>query len=60
VCESRNRRKLIGLVTDRDLASQVVAAGTLVKDVMSRDPFTCNPQDDLQKANDAMQSRQVR
>jgi predicted transcriptional regulator len=23
-------------------------------------PFTCNPQDDLQKALDAMQSRQVR
>lgn len=65
VCESRNSRKLIGIVTDRDLALHVVAeardaAGTLVKDVMSGDPFTCNPQDDLQKALDAMQSRQVR
>ena len=65
VCESRNNRKLIGIVTDRDLAMHVVAevrdpSGTLVKDVMSREPLACNPQDDLQKALDAMQRRQVR
>ena len=65
VCESRNSRKLIGIVTDRDLALHVVAeardaAGTLVKDVMSIEPFACNPQDDLQEALDVMQSRQVR
>jgi CBS domain-containing protein len=65
VCESRHSRKLVGIVTDRDLALHVVAeardaAGTLVQDVMTREPFTCNPEDDLQKALDAMQSHQVR
>ena len=65
VCEGRDSHKLIGIVTDRDLALYVVAeardaAGTFVRDVMTKEPFTCNPQDDLQKALDAMRSRQVR
>ena len=65
VCESRENRKLVGIVTDRDLALHVVAEGrdantTRVQDVMTRDPFTCQPEDDLQDALDAMQTRQVR
>src|SRR5215472_9743613 len=65
VCESRHSRKLIGIVTDRDLALQIVAEGrdsqkTEVKDVMTKDPFTCRPEDDIQKALDAMQKHQVR
>jgi CBS domain-containing protein len=64
VCESRNSRKLIGIVTDRDLALQIVAEGrdgnkTQVEDVMTKDPFTCRPDDDIQKALSAMQERQV-
>jgi CBS domain-containing protein len=65
VCESRKSKKLIGIVTDRDLTQHVVAeerdaTSTLVQDVMTRNPFTCTPQDDLQKSVDAMQSHQVR
>jgi CBS domain-containing protein len=65
VCESRKSRRLIGIVTDRDLALHVVAeerdpTSALVQDVMTREPITCSPQDDLQKALHAMQSHQVR
>jgi CBS domain-containing protein len=65
VCESRQSRKLVGIVTDRDLALLVVAEGrdangTLVQDVMTRDPFYCSPEDDIEKALDAMERHQVR
>ena len=65
VCESRQSRRLIGIVTDRDLAIQVVADGrdpntTLLKDVMTREPLCCNPSDDIQSALKSMQSHQVR
>jgi CBS domain-containing protein len=65
VCQSRHDRKLVGIVTDRDLAMQVVAEGkdpnsVRVQDIMTQDPFTCRPEEDLQKALDAMQTHQVR
>jgi len=65
VCESRHSRKLVGIVTDRDLALHVVAEGrdatnTSAQDVMTRAPITCLPEDDLEKAVDAMQRHQVR
>lgn len=65
VCESRQSRKLVGIVTDRDLALHVVAEGldanrTPVEEVMTRQPVTCSPDDDLEKALDAMQLHRVR
>ena len=65
VCEGRQSRRLIGIVTDRDLALQVVAEGrdpngTVVQDVMTRDPITCSPEDSLEDALEAMQNRQIR
>ena len=64
VCENRHSRKLVGIVTDRDLALYVVGEGrdanTPVQDVMTRDPFTCSPEDDVQSALDAMEKHQVR
>src|SRR6266496_3845821 len=65
VCENRGSRKLIGIVTDRDLAIHVVAEGrdpnsATIRDCMTKDPFTCSPEDSLEKALDAMQSHQVR
>jgi CBS domain-containing protein len=65
VCESRKSRKLVGIVTDRDLALHVVAeerdaSSTLVQDVMTKEPITCHALDDLDKAVDGMQSHQVR
>ena len=65
VCESRQNRKLMGIITDRDLAMHIVAEGrdantTLVQDVMTRDPLTCTPDEDLEKACEMMQTHQVR
>jgi len=57
--------ELVGIVTDRDLALNVVAESrdpkrTKVDEVMSRDPVTCLPEDDVERALDAMAERQVR
>src|SRR5215472_9041074 len=65
VCESRQNRKLLGIVTDRDLAIHVVAEGRdtnriLVQDVMTKDPVTCPPPDDIQTLLDAMQTHKLR
>ena len=65
VCESRQSRKLVGIITDRDLALYVVAESrdantTHVQDVMTKEPCTCHPEDELQKALDAMQRYRVR
>jgi CBS domain-containing protein len=65
VCENQQNHKLIGIVTDRDLALQVVAEGhdanrTRVQDVMTKTPFTCHPEDDIHTALEAMQKKQVR
>src|SRR4030043_24769 len=65
VIESRQTRKLLGIVTDRDLAMQVVAntcdsRATRVADVMTRQLITCHRDDDLQTALDAMAKNQLR
>ena len=65
VCMNRQTRKLVGIVTDRDIAVYVVAKGrdpnhTQVASVMTRNPFTCRPEDDLETALDVMESHQVR
>lgn len=58
-------RKLIGIVTDRDLAIQVVGANrdatnTLVSDVMTPNPVVCYPTDDLDMTLKVMASHQIR
>jgi CBS domain-containing protein len=65
VIESRQKNKLVGIVTDRDLALKIVGDGldaksTKVKAVMTRKVVTCLPGDDLQKALDAMAEHQLR
>lgn len=65
VCQSRQNKKLSGIVTDRDLVLKVVAEGrdaakTKVADVMTRNPFVCHPNDDLDKVCDTMEEKQVR
>ena len=57
--------KLVGIVTDRDLALNVVAYArdphtTKIEDVMTREPFACRPDDDVEKALDSMSLYQVR
>jgi len=65
VIENEQTQKLIGIVTDRDLALKIVAEGrdaksTKVEAVMTRKVVTCRAEDDLQKALDAMSEHQLR
>jgi CBS domain-containing protein len=65
VIENEQTRKLVGIVTDRDLALKIVSEGrdaksTNVEAVMTRKVVTCLANDDLQKALDAMAEHQLR
>ena len=65
VTEDEKTRKLVGIVTDRDLATKVVAKAldaktTTVGSVMTRKVVTCRAGDDVQKALDAMAEHQLR
>lgn len=65
VVESFDSYKLVGIVTDRDLAVEVVAADrdpadTRIGEVMKQEVITCKESDDIQKALDAMAKHQVR
>lgn len=65
VIENEQTKKLVGIVTDRDLALKVLANGldagsTRVETVMTSEVVTCLAEDDLQKALDAMSEHQVR
>jgi CBS domain-containing protein len=66
VIENEKTRKLVGIVTDRDLtlgivAKEIDAKSTRVEDVMTRKLLvTCRAEDDLQKALDAMSKHQLR
>jgi CBS domain-containing protein len=62
VCEGK---KVVGIVTDRDLAIRGLAEGrnpeqTRAQEVMSRDVVACVEDDDLEKAEKLMHDRQVR
>jgi CBS domain-containing protein len=65
VIENEQTKKLVGIVTDRDLTLKIVAEGrdaksTRVDAVMTRKVVTCRADDDLQKALDAMSEHQLR
>ncbi|CAG0985741.1 Hypoxic response protein 1 [Anaerolineae bacterium] len=65
VIENEQTKKLIGIVTDRDLALKIVAEGrdpksTKAEEVMTRKVVTCRAEDDLQKALDAMSEHKLR
>lgn len=65
VIETEKTRKLVGIVTDRDLTLKVVAEGldtatTKVKSVMTTKVVTCRADDDMQDVLDAMKKHQIR
>jgi CBS domain-containing protein len=65
VVKDKSERKLVGIVTDRDITLKVVAGGkdpnsVRVKEVMTSDPVTCMPDDDLSNALKLMKGEQVR
>jgi CBS domain-containing protein len=65
IVEDNNSKRLAGIVTDRDLAIKVVAAGrdpqtTPVREVMTTNVITCRADDDIETALEAMSTQQLR
>ena len=65
IVDDNNSKRLVGIVTDRDLAIKVVAAGrdpqsTPVREVMTTNVITCRDDDDIETALDAMSTQQLR
>ncbi len=60
-----NGNTLVGIITDRDITTRVVASGfdskTIhVSTVMTDHPVTCRPEDDLETARSRMSEHQIR
>jgi len=64
VVEDTTGNRLVGTVTDRDLAIRGLAEGkgpdTPVRDLMTRDPVTSVPEDDVENVRQVMVQEQVR
>ncbi len=65
VTETQDSFKLVGLVTDRDIALSVVARGkdpqtTTLSECMSNRIISCHPNDDVQEVISLMREHQVR
>ena len=64
VVEDRETRKLLGVVTDRDLAIRGIGKGgdasTRVRELMSSDVSCCGPDSDIEEAEQILAERQVR
>jgi CBS domain-containing protein len=65
VIENKQTKKLVGIVTDRDLTLKILAEeldpkSTKVEEVMTRQVVTCLAEDDFQKALEAISKHQVR
>ena len=65
VVESGNSRKLVGIVTDRDIVVKVLAGGrgvenATVRDAMTSNPASCRENEDVDGAVKLMADRQVR
>ena len=60
----RDTMRLIGVVTDRDIACRCVAQGgepdTRVNEVMTTDPRCCHPEDDVAAVEQIMMQAQIR
>lgn len=60
-----DQRRVVGIVTDRDVCmgtytQGVPLWGASVASVMSKEPFTCSPEDDVGDVERLMRERQVR
>ena len=64
VVEGSNGKRVVGVVTDRDIAMRAIAHGhgpdTKVSDVMSADVACCHPDDDISLVQQVMAEQQVR
>jgi CBS domain-containing protein len=60
-----NGQAMVGIVSDRDIAIRGVARGmdpqrTAVREIMTKDVFTCQASVDVQEACNVMEEKQVR
>lgn len=64
VVENASSKRLVGTVTDRDLAIRGLAAGngpeTPVRELMTPEPITCAPEDEVEVVREVMVAQQVR
>ena len=65
VVDDATTKRLVGILTDRDIVIQVIADGknsgdVRVEEVMSRNPVTCKAEEDIQNAMDRMSQHQIR
>lgn len=65
VVDNESDKRLVGVVTDRDLCISVIAGGkdptsTRLEECMSAEIVSCSPEDDVRKVFDLMNQRQVR
>jgi len=65
VVNNYTERKLLGIVTDRDICIKAVALGKIngmikVMDVMTKSPITCRPDDSIEACESKMERNQVR
>jgi CBS domain-containing protein len=65
IIENEQSRKVVGIVTDRDLCMNVVAEGrdprtTQVHEAMTTTAVSCSPQDSVDKATELMRENQIR
>jgi CBS domain-containing protein len=63
VIENQENRRLVGVVTDRDLAIRGLAAGkgpeTLVRELMTEVPITSAPEDEVEIVREVMIARKA-
>ena len=57
--------KLVGIITDRDIALKIVGMGydpkkTALREIMSEDPISCNEEDNIDVALESMAKYQIR
>ena len=65
ICSDKETKKLVGIVTDRDLALKVVAEGldpktATIEEVMTTGVLTCHPNDGVEDVLELMEQHQVR
>jgi CBS domain-containing protein len=64
VVDSRDKRKLVGIVTDRNIAIRAVAEGkgpeTRVGELMTAEPRAADPDDEIDAVREIMINEQVR
>ena len=64
VVDSNENRRVVGVITDRDIAIRAIAEGkgpnTKARDIMTSDPRCCLPDDELRAVERVMAEQQVR